>query len=152
MNDQQAFLDAIAADPHNNALRHVYADWLDEHDNHEEATRQRMWCSAWKWMEEFAARCHSIEWGVWDVASREPNRKTLTADGVILAGTRYVDYVGTGGDSFIYFSSIDSEDAEELMNTLETAREFWDNYEIVTGRQVPHNHRGDGTMFGCGCG
>jgi len=32
MNDEQAFLDAIAAAPGDNTARLVYADWLDDHD------------------------------------------------------------------------------------------------------------------------
>ncbi len=151
-SDASAFLEAIEADRTNNVLRHVYADWLDERDNPDEANRQRMWCSAWKWMEEFAARCHSIEWGIQNVAGRGPNREPLTADEVILAGTRYVDYFETGGDSFIYFSSIDSEETEDLLHRPEVVGEFWHNYEIVTGRRIPAEYRGDGIILGCGCG
>ena len=42
MDERQAFLDAIAAGPWDDEVtRLVYADWLDEHGEHEEADRQR---------------------------------------------------------------------------------------------------------------
>lgn len=54
MDDRQAFLNAIDADPLNYLPRYVYADWLDEHGEHEEATRQRAFERADQWLRVFA--------------------------------------------------------------------------------------------------
>jgi len=40
--DETAFLAAIADAPHDRAPRLVFADWLDEHDRPDEATRWRL--------------------------------------------------------------------------------------------------------------
>ena len=39
MLDREAFLDAIQAEPKNYDHRYVYADWLDEQGEHEEADK-----------------------------------------------------------------------------------------------------------------
>ena len=48
--DQSTFLKAIEAEPMNEGLRGVYADWLDEHDRPEEAARQREWVKAYQYV------------------------------------------------------------------------------------------------------
>jgi uncharacterized protein (TIGR02996 family) len=52
--ERKAFLRAIKADPLNYLPRYVYADWLDEHGEHEEATRQRAFEKADQWLRQFA--------------------------------------------------------------------------------------------------
>ena len=54
MDDRQAFLNAINANPLDYLPRYVYADWLDEHGEHEEATRQRAFEAADQWLRVFA--------------------------------------------------------------------------------------------------
>jgi uncharacterized protein (TIGR02996 family) len=46
--NQEVFLKGIEADPLDEGLRGVYADWLDEHDRPEEAQRQREWVKAFR--------------------------------------------------------------------------------------------------------
>ena len=53
---QKAFLDAIEKEPRNYSHRYVYADWLDEQGEHEEADRQRKFEKADKWLREFAKK------------------------------------------------------------------------------------------------
>jgi uncharacterized protein (TIGR02996 family) len=43
MSDREAFLWALAANEYDKQTRLVYADWLDERGEHEEADRQRKW-------------------------------------------------------------------------------------------------------------
>ncbi len=52
--EREAFLAAIEKEPENYLHRYVYADWLDEHGEHDEATRQRAFEQADKWLRKFA--------------------------------------------------------------------------------------------------
>lgn len=51
MSEREAFLRAIAANEDDTLVRLVFADWLDEHDEHEEAERQRKWPAAKTWLD-----------------------------------------------------------------------------------------------------
>ncbi len=58
---KQAFLEALEKDRYDITTRLVFADYLDEHDEPEEATEQRrlatpQWCEADRWLREYAAR------------------------------------------------------------------------------------------------
>lgn len=54
MNIQEEFMAKIAENPLDELQRHVYADWLIEHDQPEEAERQRQWVPAEKWLRQYA--------------------------------------------------------------------------------------------------
>jgi uncharacterized protein (TIGR02996 family) len=49
VNHQHAFLKALAENEDDATTRLVYADWLDEQGEHEEADRQRKWPAAKEW-------------------------------------------------------------------------------------------------------
>src|SRR6188472_327361 len=53
MNLPDAFLKALADNEDDTTTRLVYADWLDEHGEHEEADRQRRWPAAKEWLVRF---------------------------------------------------------------------------------------------------
>ncbi len=44
MDEKQAFLNAIIDEPDDDALRLIYADWLDDHDEPERAEFIRAQC------------------------------------------------------------------------------------------------------------
>ncbi len=44
--DREAFLRIIEANEDDETARQIYADWLDDCGEHEEADRQRKWCAA----------------------------------------------------------------------------------------------------------
>jgi len=54
--DRAAFLAAIQDNPHDYLRRYVYADWLDEHGEHDKATRQRAFEKADRWLRDFAEK------------------------------------------------------------------------------------------------
>lgn len=54
MDERSAFLNALAANEDDETTRLVYADWLDEHGEHDEAARQRAWPAAKAWLVRFA--------------------------------------------------------------------------------------------------
>jgi uncharacterized protein (TIGR02996 family) len=53
MNDREAFLRALKKNEDDTATRIIFADWLDEHGEHEEADRQRQWPAAKGWLVQF---------------------------------------------------------------------------------------------------
>ncbi len=54
--EQQTFIKALEYNEDDTATRMVYSDWLEEHDQPEEADRQRAWPEAKKWLQKYAAR------------------------------------------------------------------------------------------------
>lgn len=53
MSDGEGLMRAIIEDPDDDTPRRVYADWLDEQGEHEEADRQRKWPAAREWLVRF---------------------------------------------------------------------------------------------------
>jgi uncharacterized protein (TIGR02996 family) len=53
MRERDAFLKALAENEDDALTRSVYADWLDENGEHEEADRQRKWPAAKVWLVQF---------------------------------------------------------------------------------------------------
>jgi uncharacterized protein (TIGR02996 family) len=53
VNERKAFLKALAQNEDDTPTRLVYADWLDENGEHEEADRQRKWPAAKQWLVQF---------------------------------------------------------------------------------------------------
>ena len=53
MDQREAFLKALAENEDDTTTRLVYADWLDEQGEHEEADRQRKWPAAKEWLVRF---------------------------------------------------------------------------------------------------
>jgi len=52
--EKKAFLDAIKLNPVEITIRLVYADWLDEHGEHDEADRQRKFPQSESWLRKFS--------------------------------------------------------------------------------------------------
>ena len=53
MNMKDAFLKSLAENEDDITIRLVYADWLDEQGEHEEADRERRWPPAKEWLVRF---------------------------------------------------------------------------------------------------
>ena len=56
MNEREAFLEAIAANQDDTLIRLVFADWLDEHGEPEEAERQRQWPEAKRRLDDICSK------------------------------------------------------------------------------------------------
>lgn len=56
MTDREAFEAGIKDDPLNQFRRDVFSDWLLDHDEPEEADRQRKWIKAYAWLNALASR------------------------------------------------------------------------------------------------
>lgn len=61
MNERENFLKEIESHWHDYSLRLVFADWLEEHGEHEEADYQREWVKAFDWVVGFHER-HRSKW------------------------------------------------------------------------------------------
>lgn len=59
MSKKEHFLKLIEDNPTDYSHRYVYADWLDEHGDHDEADRQRKYEGAYKWLTDYA---NNKEW------------------------------------------------------------------------------------------
>src|SRR5438270_247154 len=59
--ERQAFLKALKKNEDDVTTRMVYADWLDDRGEHEEADRQRKWPAAKEWLVRFARQFNAAE-------------------------------------------------------------------------------------------
>jgi uncharacterized protein (TIGR02996 family) len=126
---RRAFLSAIKAARWDDELpRLVYADWLDEHGEHEEADRQRRCVPAERWLREFAGRIIDSE-----------TFESMSYEALIGAATTFLNS-GIGHD--MYLDKLDEVNAQKA--------DFWKNFEIVTGIAVPDRAR-ELMFFGCTC-
>lgn len=147
--EHREFLAAINEHPEDETLRHVYADWLEEHDMPEESDRQRRFVPAMKWIRDFAKRWnfeeaeYSYGRGYYDGdhrwiedRDRGPNPNAVQ---------ELIDAAVSG--EYITAMGIDLHSSDELREDHDL---FWKNLEIVTGKRFEENHRENFT-WSCSC-
>lgn len=124
-SERDAFLAALAADEDDATTRLVYADWLDEHDMPEEATRQRAWPAAKAWVTAFAPMIGQ------DYASLMDAAAEYHADG--------------------WYTRDNSESYKDVL--LGMWAEFWGYWETLTGKTVrrPEDKEWGSAPFTCSC-
>jgi len=120
------FLAAIKADRFDAATRKVFADWLEDHGEDDEAVIQREWTAenqraAEQYLREYADECE------------------ITSGELIEAGHAYLD----DGDCL----GIGTMTPDVAMGSQE---EFWGHFMVVTGRPVPAGKRED-CFVHCAC-
>lgn len=135
MDDREAFLAVIAADPVNHVERCVYADWLDEHGEVEEATRQRAWVGAYKFLKKNFVNPYATE-DNWD--------SSLHAYVMEMVESWPRSLVEEGGICF------NSDDASANMWNEDNRDEFYRSLEIVTGKTILPETRA-AARFSCAC-
>jgi uncharacterized protein (TIGR02996 family) len=135
MNDRQAFLAAIQAEPLDHLLRCVFADWLDEHGEVEEANRQRQWVAAYEYLANNFVSYYGYEEGaegpahVLALQEIEYFVRSLVEEGGICFG---------------------SESLVENMWDETMRAEFYRSLEIVTGTTILPEVR-ERAGFRCAC-
>lgn len=127
-SERDDFLAAIAADPLDCQLRAIYADWLEQQGiDYEEAARQRRWpeimAESKRWLADFAQRIGGPS------HYDEPDEEPLTLEELIAAADHFM---GTNESYTDEYSRMD---------------EFWEHYQIVTGRQPKSKQ----LFFSCAC-
>lgn len=176
---RQGFEKLIKEDPYDIHTRLIFADWLEENNFPDEAAEQRRkgtkgWVKADKWMHDFANKCGSscrnysegyrlirnrirdegLNYRNEEERSRidqlyeeiPENWQPITYEECIQARYAYLDK----GD---YFVQMGDEQARDMMHG-KTARDFWENWSIITGEQVPASFKEgeEGSApFSCSC-
>src|SRR5262245_45078222 len=125
MSERDAFLRALKNNEDDVPTRMVYADWLDDQGEHEEADRQRKWPAAKEWLVRFC-REHNPAVSEEDNAYYEVD---LSYKGLVELAREAVEEAGEGG-----FIGIDCGRNETMCDVLRACKgEFWKNWAIVTG-------------------
>jgi uncharacterized protein (TIGR02996 family) len=118
------FLEALAINEDDVTTRLVFADWLDERGEHEEADRQRKWPAAKEWLARLCLE-NSGDEGV-------------SYDGVLAFGRHAVKEESASG-------RVSMTRNEALWSALRAdSQEFWRNWSVVTGVPLPPSfeHKG----------
>jgi uncharacterized protein (TIGR02996 family) len=133
VNDRDAFLVALRDQEDDITTRMVYADWLDDHGEHEEADRQRKWPAAKEWLVEFAKQ-FSDEWD----------------EDVYLTPVTYEKLIELGHKGLSQGHVICGNN-DSLWYALEqNSKDFWMKWSIVTGVVVPDDTAGQ-MSYSCAC-
>lgn len=124
MDEADAFLKGLDENEDDDELRMVYADWLEELGEYEEAERQRLWPDAKAWLMNFAAE-------------HPEHQPYEDSDWTPTFGISYADLLRLGEhcleSDFVSFGADDGlmEDVASVFD------EFMKNWSIVTGVPLP---------------
>jgi len=139
MDERQAFLNAIAAGPWDDELiRDVFADWLDEQGEHEEADRQRKHVASERWLRSFARKHSDDFYGHEDEEEREDNIESSYGR-LMYFLKRHAD-----GEHYLPF------DTPYGFNDY--SDKLWECFEVVTRLKSPQDEsRREMPPFRCAC-
>jgi uncharacterized protein (TIGR02996 family) len=139
MNERDAFLKALAENEEDTTTRLVFADWLDEHGEHEEADRQRKWPGAKEWLVRFCEQHNP------DPDEEDPCEWVISYEVLLELGREAVEEADKKGFGFSCGNN------ETMCDALrDSSREFWINWSVVTGIPLPPGGEDSGG-FSCAC-
>lgn len=148
MNTKQDFLKALKENEDDTTTRLVYADWLDERGQHEEADRQRKWPAAKAWLVKLSEE-HMSPPDFDDSYSI-----SITYKGLIERGWWAMEQYFEDEIHDEYFEDkvvVSCANNFQLCDDLRVhRREFWQNWSIVTGMPLLENME-DKSSFSCAC-
>jgi uncharacterized protein (TIGR02996 family) len=138
VNQQDAFLKMLAQDEDDTTTRLVYADWLDEQGEHEEADRQRKWPAAKEWLVRFCRVNNPAD-------DQDPDEWFISYETLLELGRSAVEEADDQGFGFSCGNNMSMCDALRA-----NPREFWENWSIVTGIPLPQDFETK-SGFSCAC-
>jgi len=153
--ERLTFIRAIAALPwYDDSARLVFADWLDEHGEHEEAERQRKYVPACRWLKNFADKHDDFKTYLFQKEPLDPVNDSEVGLGRLIAFLKAHTEEAVG-----------DEDEEgnvlregEIVLSLDTpcfsdySEELWAHFETVTGHKAPQGvYRTRRPNFRCTC-
>jgi uncharacterized protein (TIGR02996 family) len=156
-SEREAFLSALAENPDDTVTRLVFSDFLDEHDEPEEAARQRAYPAAREWMTNWV---RSINYGAYKEDEHGNDILDENGDPILDPGAdnlgdphtlEYAIYQGHGiirGEGS-YWSS--DAGADFFRNAPKERLDEWlSNWSILTGVEIPGSGF-DVRYAGCSC-
>jgi uncharacterized protein (TIGR02996 family) len=138
--ERKAFLKALKKNEDDTTARLVYADWLDEHGEHEEADRMRKWDAAKAWLVKFCEAHNPPDEG-------DEDEWFISYETLVELGREAVGSVDKKTGEF-GFSCGNNMDMSEALSA--ESRKFWKNWSIVTGIPLPPNAE-EKSYFSCAC-
>jgi uncharacterized protein (TIGR02996 family) len=146
VKDRKAFLRALAKNEDDTQTRMVYADWLDDHGEHEEADRQRKWPAAKAWLVRFCEEHNPAAEEVdEEIDEDDYGECPISYENLIDLGREALEEPGKEGFEFNCWNNMGMCDALRAHS-----REFWKNWSIVTGIPLPPDVE-EKTSFHCAC-
>jgi uncharacterized protein (TIGR02996 family) len=135
VSERNAFLKLLEENEDDTATRLVYADWLDERGEYDEADRQRKWPAAKEWLVRFC-RDHNHQYSF---------EQVIPCEELIELGRKAVEEASEAGLGFDCGSNETMRDA-----LYANCREFWKNWSVVTGIPLQPDVEGR-SYFRCHC-
>lgn len=148
---RETFLKTIEANEDDDNARHIFADWLDEQGEYDEAERQRKWCGAKRRLSDLATECggNMDDYGI-------DNEDGFTY-GAYHAYT-FTDMIRAGYHTIqngYGMVQMGTETARSVMDNARVRAQFWSDWEIITGDKRPTKKDDDDWFddapFGCSC-
>ena len=145
MNERDAFLKSLTENEDDTLTRLVYADWLDERGEHEEADRQRKWPGAKRWLVQLCD-LHNFQ-----SEDEDPYERVIPYRELVELGrTAVKEAVESDGPSD-WRGVVDCGNNMDMCDALrDNHHEFWANWSIVTGVPVPSDVE-ENLHFTCAC-
>ncbi len=138
MNERDGFLKLLAENEDDTTTRLVYADWLDDRGEHEEADRQRKWPAAKEWLVKFCAANNPSD------DDEDAYEMPIPYAELIERGREAVERA----DEWYGFSCGNNMTMCDALR--DNPGEFWKNWSVVTGVPLPPDIE-EKSGFGCAC-
>jgi uncharacterized protein (TIGR02996 family) len=138
VNERKAFLKALEKNEDDTSTRLVYADWLDDQGEHEEADRQRKWPASKEWLVQFCQKHNPSD-------DEESEECVIDYKALIELGREAVEGAGEEEVEFNCWNNMGMCDALRA-----NGRKFWKHWSIVTGIPLPPDIE-DRAGYHCAC-